>query len=498
MPTFHRLINLVLWLTAVQTLAAWPRSRSAEQPTQILTLPGAIHAVRAADLNGDGYCDLLISCTTPKETALPSQRLLLAALQDTAGRMVMLPAQTVPPSAIAFDLLAANAQTPARLIYLRTIGLTAHQWDIKQQRFSPLPLWGAHLSPAVPFADSNALPTAALCCSDWPQRFQIATAAGVDIYRLDDRQIFRESRFQSPPRAAISSDGQTVRTVLPRLFWGKMNRDEIIDAYVVSGSELHCYLRGRKAVPNGRPPHFSYSFDDAPLHPSVLAPTETPETQCKLADLNRNGLTDLIRLRAPGARFTTDVSQLRIYYNRGGRYNRTPDQILTAEYFTGEASTVDINADGRTDLVLTHFSTGLGQALRYLLTRRVKVSCSIYPMQPSGRYRNLPDTRFSFNRSVKMTRLLTQPSAHHRINHFTGDRRPDLLAATHDEGWTLFPGDSLNGFSKEKKIEIQAPGSAQPFRAELNSNESPDLIFWIPSNPARREIYIFNDVGAEL
>ena len=493
----HRVISMALLITVLQTITTMAETPTDHTATQILTLPGAIHAVLPADLNADSRCDLLFSCTAPHRPGHRRRRILVAALQQADGHFKQSAPQSVPENAIAFDLLGAQDSTAARLIYLRTRGLTLHEWDSQNSRFSVLPLVGTHLNSALPVADANVLPASSLHCPLWPGRFKITTATGLDIYRLDGQQLFRESRFQSPPLADISDRAQRVTLHAPRLFWGKLNEDTIVDGFIVCATRLHVYLRGQKSVPNGRPPHFTYHFDDTPLHPSILTQLGPSKQQMQLADLNGDSLTDLIRLRAPGARFTTDVSQIRIHFNRSGRWNKTPDQILTAEYFTGEAAMIDMNHDDRTDLVLTHFSTGLGQALRYLLTKRVKVSCHVHLMQPEGRYADQPDSKFSFTRSVALERLLAQSETHHQISQINGDALPDLLAATQDNQWTLFPGDSVNGFTQSHKITLQAPGESRLLIHPLDDTGHADLLFWMPGDATRNRVQLFLNPGGQ-
>ncbi|MCK5147791.1 VCBS repeat-containing protein [bacterium] len=452
------------------------------KPSHTLSVPGRIQAIIPADLNGDNICDFIVSSTYCIQPGNRIQRILISIMQTAPGEFHVGRAIPVPETAICFDIDRENGQ----LLLLRTIGLTCHNTDTLN--FNAPPLRGIHLSPWLTIPDPSSLPMRHLSIGS--QKYVVPTTAGLEILKLQDSGIFRQSLLKTPPRLTMKSNDGEAHILAPDFHTGYFNPDSIIDGFAIINSDMDCYLRAYNAAPDGRPSTWRYHFSTHSLTSSVLESMDPPQTNIQLTDLDGDGLTDLLAIKKPLARFATDLSQIRVYMNRGGYLPEKPDQIITSDHFSGNAIAKDFNGDGLKDLALDNFSTGLTQALRYLLTGRVKIGCSVHYMKQDNSFNAKPDRQFSFSRSTSLTEMITKSQTGYYITDLNKDTYPDLLAVTDDNKWALFPGCSDKLFDKKNLVEMAVPAKCQPVFHDINGDNIKDLLFWQPDESGIIYLYL--------
>ena len=392
----------------------------------------------------------------------------------------------MPPSALGFDLKADTATV--RLLFLRAEGLTAHRLD--REGWATLPTWGAHCAPILAVADGRRLPAMPLTLSDL---YLVPGQRALDMVQIQGDSAWLWSRLLSPPRARMEGPNDVALT-LPRWQAGRFNGDDTPDLFVVTEGTVDCYLNADRCAPDGRPPHFRYHPGGQVLQPSALADWGRSQTDIEIRDLDGDGLDDLIAVRSPRARILTEPCQIQIYWNRNGRWPQVPDQVMTADHFGGHVALADFNADGRTDLWVTRFSTGLGQLIRYLLTRRVQLGCDIHYQLEDGRFGPKPDIRMSYNRVLDPARLPIEADASVAVADLDGDGWPDLAAPTGPHQWTLFYNDPGKPLGKRRQ-SIQGPGDGSCQVWNLDGDGADDLIFWGAGRSGRSEVILVHGRG---
>ena len=255
------------------------------------------------------------------------------------------------------------------------------------------------------------------------------------------------------------------------------------DVVAFNDGVLQVFFLDGETRPEPRPPDIAQDMQPpVPFDPS--APRDPPLLLVKAADLNGDGVLDLVfsKTSATDSAFTTNTRTL-IYYgkNEGGRgtlrFSPHPNQVFASEGFS-HPFLVDINRDGRSDLVLVNVEIGFWNAIKALIARTVTAEASFFLMKQEGRYGTIPDELIGYSVKFSLGRFGHQPIS--VFGDVNGDGLPDLLLSEDKETLGIHWGRSDAFWESDRDSELKdfLPINARRVKVlDLNGDGRDDLIF---------------------
>jgi hypothetical protein len=422
---------------AVITAAIAARA-SAEDPFRIQSLAFAGRVVEAeiADLDGDAHGDLIcigIEGMPPNERrtihvfySRPDQDHAFPAAPDWTAPM--------PGGAAAYDVADLDGRPGAELLLLRRDRVTVLSLSGRKPTFRDLPV--------------GPEPTIALAVDERGiDRMQIArdglaaeprllvpglgtttvlAPSGETLGRLD---VGGRANYylQRRPGALVSESEIEIYFDHPHLSVGDVDGDGRGDIVSANRHELRVFLQNEQG-------HFAEQPTRS-MALGLLAPEDHVRNSGMVRvdgiDLDGDHRLDLLISRAVGSLFSaTTKTTVRIHLNHGGSWNLAqPDQQFAAEGgLTGDA-VIDLDGDGRDELIEARVPTGVLQVVQMLVTRAIDAEVSIYrrgeqsPFEPKPWQRWKAEVPFSFKTFRSLGFIPTLEA------DFNGDGVKDLLGS---------------------------------------------------------------------
>lgn len=366
----------------IALLVAVPGFVAAADAFEVKRIPseGRTVAAEIADFDGDGLGDLMQIVFVGLPPA--ESRIIRVFLQSRDGTFPSEPSfrLPLPAGSAAYDLADLNGEPGVELILLRSGGvmiLSLASVDAGAQEF-PVP--GGPTLGAVEDErgiDRLKLAWPELGSPPWlivPQLSEVVVlrATGEPMGRL---QVGARANYFVSPRPGpllMESDVQLFLDV-PRLSVGDVNGDGEPDLVASMRHELRVFLRRE----DGR---FDARADRSLPLARVSARDHvrgTGAVRVAASDLDGDGRLDLLISHLTGglldAQFKTSV-----HLNRNGDWNLDePDQLfVTSGYGTDEL--VDLDGDGRPELVRVTLSFSVFELVEALVTRALDAQVAVY------------------------------------------------------------------------------------------------------------------------
>jgi FG-GAP-like repeat len=225
--------------------------------------------------------------------------------------------------------------------------------------------------------------------------------------------------YDLPSLAVMQVDGQGWQDVM--LFQNGELSVFLLDDTLDGGEVAPTYVRDLQ------PPK--------PFDPKV--PRDPPMRLMAAQDLNADGHFDLLfsKNAASDSQFNTRTSVL-VFYGRAGAngapidFAQEPDQVYFTEGFSLPL-VLDINNDGRKDLVLVNVEIGFWNVIKALISRSVNAQAAFYRMPADGHYPRDPQQLETYEVTFSLGRYSHQPIAD--FGDLNGDGLPDLLLSVDKE-----------------------------------------------------------------
>lgn len=402
-PGRARLFVLALLTTAnLLPTAGATAEDSAPFETTLHEIPGLIHQVWPMKVSrcGRPAGDLLVLHTVggPPEpekwiTWLPCG----AALDPDDPRIVR---RRLDPAAVVVDVASMPGRTGPQLFVASAAGLRIESLDGSQPARS-IKVPGGLPLPHRPWEISRVQ-----IVDDWedmgPPKALLPAPTGAWLVDLDSGDtrllpmpIYAEYRTWDPHLPETEWQWVMSRTRWPSLSRADDNGDGRLDLFALSRWSVFIYHAG----PEGLPASPSRRLALTPFDEETEREHESTATHYFARDIDLDTRADLI-LNTVGGGLSDGRTTSRIYLNRGTGVDPTqaPDAESVLEGGLSTITFVDVDGDGRDEILEMSLEFGVLQVVRFLLTRTAQMRVRILALDPEskGGTRALFEDAFTF------------------------------------------------------------------------------------------------------
>ncbi len=491
----------ILWLLAASlTIAAEPvHAAEIHFRIQDLRAPGQVWWVRPADVDGDGDRDLVAFVV--RGGFGPDPQRFLAFFMQARGRFSPEPDAVVaiPPSAIAGAVLDLLPEAPgAEIVLFEARGCTVVRRVEGRYR-----LPGALLFRDTGFFDmgsGNQLPDIHDFIADldgdgrreilFPRKRDVAIwRAGTGGFEaiahlpLEHRQRYGSRTQERLLGRFLDVDARVRRPVLARL-----DPDGRLDVVTFRERRLEAWLQR----PDG-------GFDRDPSWRAELPmisedgerKDELNRVHAEIADVDGDRYADLIVYRNIGTVGVFSSMRTQVFYFRGrkgGWRTRRPAQIINLAGLSIDPVLIDIDGDGKRDLVLSSVRTDLITNVKRALFRSVEVTYAVYRFDAERR-RFAASPSYAREIDVDVARIeggATVPLAYF-WGDYDGDGLHDMLSLATDDEVVIYPARRRKGgwlaagagvdFPQAERVRLALETSNSLWIEDVNGDGRHDLIF---------------------
>ncbi len=480
-----------------------------------LKYQGEFLAYHVNDLNNDQLKDILI---LQKQHNLEKQKehWLSVYFQNEEGFSPS-PVQhfKLPGQIIAFDIGDVSGDARKELVYFSRNGLSYYSptdsgFTLTSSRLiessSLFMLPGDYASFSFDFVrDVNA---------DGVDDLLVPDVRHFDFYfRKQANASWQRNRIPLLPESSYSgfynsrySVGHRVNAVysVPYLTFADFNSDSRDDVIAVYRDSLVVHLLKEDGLfdqePLCRLPiNFGEIWRGGKIQRTRWGDDSIKKHLMRLVDLDGDGLLDAVVVqkstRKSIMRPATDV---RIHFGRTDRSNSPaslyfldePDQIVRPGGTQLILDILDFNKDGRSDLLLPVVKVGLGNIIRVLLTKNIKIQAETYFLGEDRKYPQSPDQVNELMVSFTYRGGATSPV--YELADFNADGLLDILGSIKENTLVFVHGKQNSGFKKNigNRFHVPLPQNGERVGAiNLNRDKKADIVInYAESNPRIKEL----------
>lgn len=477
--------RLLLVLLALQTLAS---DRAYAAPAddlfslqQVGSGDGRTVAAELGDFDGDGRTDLmqiLFNGVPPAET-----RTIRIFTQGEDGALSATPTYEVPvpEDSAAYDVGDVTELPGVELVFLRPSGLTLLSFANPGLPRRDLTVDGSTL---VPAEDERGLDRLRLIYREFgaeprllvPMLAQTVflTADGVVAAKLD---AGARANYFLPPRPGpllVDSDIQLLLDV-PRIAVGDIDGDGKADVVSLGRHEVRTFLQR----PDGsfvRPADRVYKL-------ALISETDhmrgSGAVRGDARDISGDGKLDLMISHVSGG-ITDAKSDTRIYLNRDGVWDLAkPDYTSDTSAGWGADQLIDLDRDGRPELLHISIPFSVLELVEVLVTRSVEAQLRVHKADAAGAISKEP----WFERTLEISMSLDTgrpkgfvPTASFDLN---GDGFDDMLTPGNGERVEVWLG-SAEGISTDESGRQEMVAMGRVRGGDWNGDGLVDLLLYDP------------------
>jgi hypothetical protein len=479
---------LARWLLALVSTALWlaphvARGQSDDDPFEVVEIAsdGRTVAAEIADFDGDGRADLLqivFAGAPPTE-----RRRIRVWPQDESGKLALQPKYdvAVPEDSAAYDVGDVTDLPGTELVLLRPNGLAILSFSNAGLPRRDLPVDGPTLAPTE---DERGLDRLRMIYGEFgPEpwlmvpmlaRTAFVSPAGETRALLDVGARANYFMPQRPGPLLVDSDIQLLLDV-PRISVGDVNGDGHPDVVGSGRHEVRTFLR----KPDGsfaREPSREYKLALVTERDHIRG---SGSVRGEARDVSGDGKLDLLISNVAGG-LTDAKSQTRLYLNRDGGWDlANPDLVLDGGAGWGADQLIDLDNDGKSELMHVSIPFSVLELVEALVTRSVDAQVSVYKSDGAGGFAKKP--WFTRKLSIAMSLETGRPKGFVPTGNFdvNDDGFPDLLASGEGDRLEVWLGGS-EGLSSDTAGDQEMPSNGRLRVGEWNGDGLPDFVLYDP------------------
>lgn len=438
----------LLAATASLSLLSAASARAADAPFLIYEIPnaGRVVAANLADLDGDGRGDLVsvaFSGVPPAE-----RREIRVYYQRDDASLPLAPdwVAPLPSGAAAYDLLEQPGEATT-LLLLRGDRLTLLRFAGRRPERHDLIL----PAPALLFAaDERGLDRLRMVRSELGAPFRYLVPGLGECVVLDPEgevlgrlAVGTRANYFHPPRPGplISESEVEMYLDYPRLGVGDVDGDGLADLVASGRHELRVFRQGkdgRFAAIADRVVPFALMSEADHLRASGSVRTE-------VADIDGDGLVDLVVSRSSGGLLKVK-SETRLHLNRGDGWDLgQPDQRFLSEGGAATIQLIDLNADGRPDLLDAQIPMSVVELVELLVTRSLDLNARVFLAGDDRRFQTEAWLERSYSVGLNFDTFRTSGFIPSLAGDLNGDGYRDLLSSADGTALEVFLGGAKRG-----------------------------------------------------
>ncbi|HOX43657.1 MAG TPA: VCBS repeat-containing protein [Myxococcota bacterium] len=476
-----------------------------------LRVAGRVVAARPADVDGDGLLDVLVFW---RQGDPPESRGRVSVHRAGPGGPAATPLQVLglPEGCAAFDVGDADGDGRADVLLLQGDGVYAlpGQADgrLAEQPRALLraPMLAAfphpdHVPPLELLVDLGApgKPRRALLAPGLPPGPLTLAEPGPDG-AFERRELLRVPTRSNLHTAAedahaVREFGALVQFTLPRLRVADQDGDGRADLLFFADDALAVF-RARADGGFPRDPDLWRAF-------GLLSPEERVSRNVFVrgdaADLDGDGRADLMFNKTRGGLASMSAETQLYRAAPDGGYPARPDVRIQSAGFGSAVRLLDVDGDGRTDLVRPHLEVGLVVMSQVLFTGRVGVDFLVH-LSRRGLPGPRPDCALAGSLGIDFQSSQEMRGPYPLLGEdFTGDGRADAIVGVAGGGsgdnpdrLDLLPGLAEGCFDDDASWSLELPGTRNVGAYRVRAGGSPGLILFFSQGTTHRgDVWVF-------
>jgi len=470
----------LILLSCAASLSAGAESAA---PFAVQAIPNAGRAVAAeiADFDGDGRADLLVIAVAgvpPDET-----RTIRVRYQAADGSLPDAPdfEAPLPRGAAVYDVADVDAQRGSELVLLEREGLSVLSLAGRT------PTWRTLASPVTPTAailpDERGIERLRLVRPELGGVRFLVPALGEAVVLGPDGEVLgrlrvggRANYFAAPRPGPLASESEIdIYFDVPHLDVADVDGDGRADVVASTRHELRVFRQradGRfPDDPDRQLPLRLISADDHVRNSGLV--------RVAVADIDGDHRADLLVTRSSGGLLRA-TTQTRIHRNRDGGWDLAhPDQIFENRGGVVIDELIDLDGDGRAELVRVVTPLGLVDLAQFFLQRAIGADASIYRADGEGRFAAKPLYEREFSLGMNFETLRFRGFVPTLEADANGDGQRDLLASGDGSALEVYLGGPDYRFAqRQARQELDTGGRIS--LGDLDGDGLPDFAIYDP------------------
>lgn len=476
------------WAWLVLLAAAAPGMELVE-----LKVAGRVVTVEAADVDGDGDRDVLVFWRDGYPPEAATRVSLFAAAK---GKVAARPVQVLrlPDWTVAFDVGDTDGDGRADVLLLAHDGVWAHA-GLATGRLADKPAQVIEVMTLAAFPHEDHVPPIDMHIRLEQQPFLLVPTVPIGplgLYRRDPDTGWRLLQvLRVPTRSDLHTSAEDFRSVrtygasfrltYPRWVVADQDGDGVDDLLFFTQDELAVFRRRDEGTFPARPDLyrcFGMIRDDERIQRSLHVRGEA-------GDVDGDGRADLLFNKTVGG-INNMKTELRLYLaGPDGDYPKAPAMSSRRDGWGSSARLVDVDGDGRDDLIRPHVEMGISALIGMMLKGRLDVTFEV-TLSGEGCPGERPDLVLESPLAINFQSAQELQGPFPLLStDFNGDGRADLVigragagAGDKPDRLELRPGTGPARFDSDPVWGIDLAGTRFVMPYRVRDDARPGLLIW--------------------
>jgi hypothetical protein len=500
-------VSVASLLVVLLLAAAGPMERV------VLKLPGRVTAVVPADVDGDGQMDLLVFWN---QGFPPSTRSRVSVFRAESGKISPRPVQvrSLPRGTVAFDVGDIDADRRADVLLLCADGV----WALGGKKDGTLSKGRSkvvEVMTVAAFPHEDHIPRLDLLVDlDGKGRKGLLVPTvpigPLALYEFDGKRgWFLRKVLRVPARLDVHTSAEDFRSArdfgaifqitFPRWSVADQDGDGLLDLLFFSQDSVAVF-RARKGGSFSSEPDLYRGF-------GLLNPDERVKrgllVRGEAGDVNGDGRADLFFKKTVGG-ISNMKTEARLYLAlTDGDYPQKPGYSIDREGHGASARLLDVDGDGRSDLVWPHVEMGLANLIRMMLAGKLSLTFEVF-FSRNGALPTVPSLKIpsALGINFQSAQELTGPYPIFGED-FNGDGVRDLVLGSAGGGsgedpdrLEIYPGTRDVRFAGDPVWHIDLPGTRFVLPLRIRPDDQPGLLIYFSLVEKRwGDVWVLHNLG---